>query len=316
VKLQTLICTVVRLLIVLSLVLPDFGVAAAQASVNSAVTVSTQLNSDPIPATVLESRAFMRPKLAAGEQVFSIVVGNSPAALKPAQQASGNLFANSSFDADISGWQATAGTWAWQSTQAGYTGVAFSSGPTGNRILSQNVSLQVGVYQVEFDAYAFVYGFGGEHAESTILVNGVSIVSPPYFGDGIPAMWRHHIATFTALYSGQYTISFSVLNEGDLGGPLTPRAFWLDNMSLTQIGSYSIPASQAFATNECPFCNNGSKVYTAGLGINAYSGNYNYQQSDGQVIGLGGALSFERSYNSLAAGAPGYLAYNDVMGQG
>jgi RHS repeat-associated protein len=306
----------VSFLAILSLIIPDFGVAAAQAPINSAATVSTQLNSDPIPATALESRAFTRPKPAEGGQAFSIVADNSPTTLKPAQPAPGNLFTNNSFDADISGWQATAGTWAWQATQAGYTGVAFSSGPTGNRILSQTVSLQAGVYQVEFDAYAYVYAFGGEHAESTILVNGVSIVSPPYFGDGIPAMWRHHVATFTASYSGQYTISFSVLNEGALGGPLTPRAFWLDNMSLTQIALYPLPSSQAFATNECPFCNNGSKVYTAGQGINIYSGNYNYQQADGQVIGLGGALSFERSYNSLAAGAPGYLAYNDVMGQG
>jgi hypothetical protein len=78
-----------------------------------------------------------------------------------------------------------------------------------------------------------------------------------------------------------------------------------------------LPASQAFATNECPFCNNSAKVYTAGMGINASSGNYNHQLSDGQVAGAGAWLSFERSYNSLTSGTnPAFPTYNDVLGYG
>jgi len=66
-----------------------------------------------------------------------------------------------------------------------------------------------------------------------------------------------------------------------------------------------LPPSQAFATNECPFCNNAAKVYTAGMGINTYSGNYNHQHGDGQVVGTGATVSFEPSYNSLTGGAAG-----------
>jgi hypothetical protein len=102
--------------------------------------------------------------------------------------------------------------------------------------------------------------------------------------------------------------------------------FWYSTM--TMVGIYGsptappgtsavLPASQSFATNECPFCNNGNKVYMAGQGINVYSGNYNYQQGDGQITGAGATLSFERSYNSLASEAnSAYTAYNDMLGYG
>jgi RHS repeat-associated protein len=79
----------------------------------------------------------------------------------------------------------------------------------------------------------------------------------------------------------------------------------------------ALPPSQAFATNECPFCNNSTKVYTAGQGINTWSGNYNYQQVDGLVNGVGPRLAFERSYNSLTSGANSdFPTYNDVLGYG
>lgn len=64
----------------------------------------------------------------------------------------------------------------------------------------------------------------------------------------------------------------------------------------------ALPPSQAFATNECPFCNNAERVVLVGAGVNAYSGNYNFQQSDGAFVGVGASLTFDRSYNSLATG--------------
>ncbi len=83
--------------------------------------------------------------------------------------------------------------------------------------------------------------------------------------------------------------------------------------------SSSLPPSQAFATNECPFCNNQNRVYLAGRNINAYSGNYNYQQRSGQTLSLGlQPLAFEQSYNSLATGANiSYpVVYSNVLGYG
>jgi RHS repeat-associated protein len=80
-----------------------------------------------------------------------------------------------------------------------------------------------------------------------------------------------------------------------------------------------LPPSQAFATNECPFCDNRSRVYIAGRGINVYSGNFNQQAQNGAILGgLGYPLSFEPSYNSLATGINSSytVSYTSVLGYG
>lgn len=122
------------------------------------------------------------------------------------------------------------------------------------------------------------------------------------------------VSTSQTALGGIGTGGSSLLFNGILDNvKVTARALTASEVLANYKG---FPASQAFADNECPFCNISNRTYFAGQGINVYSGNYSHQWTDIQVPGLGDDLNFERSYNSLTTGVPGYLVYNDVLGYG
>lgn len=163
----------------------------------------------------------------------------------------------------------------------------------------------------QFPISANAYDASNGGADSFLIVvqpNGSGVYYSSYHsGLGIDIGRSVALDSLGRVYLTGFTNStVNWLSNPTSGFPITAGAFqtaWAGDydafVARVKIALPAFPPSQAFAVDECPFCNNNVRALMVGDNVNAYSGNFNYQQADGSTQALGGDLQFNRSYNSL-----------------
>ncbi len=112
-------------------------------------------------------------------------------------------------------------------------------------------------------------------------------------------------------YAGQYIsgirFGFSTSTAG--------HQFAVDGYRISNFDyCFSLLPDQTYAPNECPICGNEERQHFAGLPINTFTGNYNFQATDFSIAAVGQPLRLERTYNSLPV--TGTVVYTRPLGYG